>query len=231
MTNMPMPQVTLYAIEEVELFRELYQNIFNNGGPVKLLGMNAACDLLTIEAMKAYAPDVVLIGDRELNETIIDKVNHVRQVCPKSAIIIIFSKYAENCVRIVKIFTTYNKGGLAVFVRQTLEGKEQLTHIITTIAKRNVLFDPLITRMLMSENRNPIFKELTSRELEVLNLVASSYTNQAIAKELFIDVKTVRHHINNIYSKIKAEKEFENRHPRVNLTRLYLENMPEKTPR
>ena len=44
--------------------------------------------------------------------------------------------------------------------------------------------------------------DLTSRELEILQLVLAGYTNRAIAAEIFISEKTVEFHLENIYSKI-----------------------------
>jgi ATP/maltotriose-dependent transcriptional regulator MalT len=43
---------------------------------------------------------------------------------------------------------------------------------------------------------------LTAREVEVLQLVAVGHTNQGIADELFLSVKTVSRHLSNIYTKI-----------------------------
>ena len=44
--------------------------------------------------------------------------------------------------------------------------------------------------------------DLTSRELEVIQLVLAGYTNKAIAAEIFISEKTVEFHLENIYTKI-----------------------------
>ena len=43
---------------------------------------------------------------------------------------------------------------------------------------------------------------LTARELEVLRLIASGRTNAAIARELFLSVKTVDRHVSNIFTKL-----------------------------
>ena len=43
---------------------------------------------------------------------------------------------------------------------------------------------------------------LTSRELEILQLVLAGFTNKAIAAEIFISEKTVEFHLDNIYTKI-----------------------------
>lgn len=46
------------------------------------------------------------------------------------------------------------------------------------------------------------FKELTSRELEVLRLVAESYSNKQTAAELGISIKTVEKHRANLMNKL-----------------------------
>jgi DNA-binding NarL/FixJ family response regulator len=43
---------------------------------------------------------------------------------------------------------------------------------------------------------------LTARELEVLRLIASGRTNAAIARKLFLSVKTVDRHVSNIFDKL-----------------------------
>ncbi len=44
--------------------------------------------------------------------------------------------------------------------------------------------------------------DLTSRELEILQLVLAGYTNKAIAAEIYISEKTVEFHLDNLYTKI-----------------------------
>ena len=69
--------------------------------------------------------------------------------------------------------------------------------------------------------------ELTHRELEILSLMASGYTNSAIAEALYIDIRTVQRHINNMYGKVRAETDVDKRHLRVSAARMYLENTGE----
>ena len=48
------------------------------------------------------------------------------------------------------------------------------------------------------------FPELTSREREVLGLIARGRNNQEIAKHLYLSPKTVRNHISNIFAKLQV---------------------------
>ncbi len=44
--------------------------------------------------------------------------------------------------------------------------------------------------------------DLSARELEVLELVAAGSTNEAIARRLFVSVRTVERHLSNVYAKL-----------------------------
>ena len=44
--------------------------------------------------------------------------------------------------------------------------------------------------------------DLTSREIEILQLVLAGYTNKAIAAEVYISEKTVEFHLDHIYNKV-----------------------------
>lgn len=51
----------------------------------------------------------------------------------------------------------------------------------------------------------PYLSELTPREFEVLDLIATGLNNDEIAEKLFISPKTVRNHINSIFSKLNVK--------------------------
>ena len=82
--------------------------------------------------------------------------------------------------------------------------------IVTDGVKRvldgGVYADPTVAPLLATGTRVPgtdnTPRELSAREVEVLQLVAAGRTNQAIADELFLSVKTVSRHLSNIYTKI-----------------------------
>ena len=48
-------------------------------------------------------------------------------------------------------------------------------------------------------------EELTSREMEILMLMAQGKAHQDIADELFIALKTVKTHVSNIFSKLNVQ--------------------------
>ncbi len=62
--------------------------------------------------------------------------------------------------------------------------------------------DQLDTKPASTPFTNPIVGSLSSREREVMALVAKGCPNQAIAADLYLSEKTVKNHINRIYAKL-----------------------------
>ncbi len=58
-------------------------------------------------------------------------------------------------------------------------------------------------------SKDPSEPRLTSRENEVLVLVAKGYTYKQIADKLFLSVRTVQNHVQNILSKLQLHKRYE----------------------
>jgi DNA-binding NarL/FixJ family response regulator len=48
------------------------------------------------------------------------------------------------------------------------------------------------------------FPELTEREREILGLIAHGRTNEQIAEQLVVSIKTVRNHVSTIFSKLQV---------------------------
>jgi DNA-binding NarL/FixJ family response regulator len=49
-----------------------------------------------------------------------------------------------------------------------------------------------------------VFPELTEREREILQLIGQGRTNEAIAEQLVLSLKTVRNHVANICGKLQV---------------------------
>ena len=73
------------------------------------------------------------------------------------------------------------------------------------VAAGRTVLDPIMVEKLTVQKgipENSPIRDLTRREMEVLSLVAKACTNSTIASILYIQPRTVEHHINSIFSKI-----------------------------
>lgn len=89
-------------------------------------------------------------------------------------------------------------------------GKAEVLHTIQVVASGAAMFGPAIAGRLVhffregsSAGEGP-FPELTEREREVLELIASGESNQVIAGRLHISPRTVGNHISNIFNKLQV---------------------------
>jgi len=87
----------------------------------------------------------------------------------------------------------------------------QILKVLRAVASGEAYFGPEIARRLMSffsapKPASPVeaFPELTSREVEILDLIAQGHTNPKIAARLYVSPNTVRNHISPIFTKLQV---------------------------
>jgi DNA-binding NarL/FixJ family response regulator len=87
---------------------------------------------------------------------------------------------------------------------------EDIVHALSAVGRGEVIFGSDIASQAMSffsapsAGATPAFPQLTTREREVLDLLATGHSNSAIAKTLCLSQKTVRNHISNIFGKLQV---------------------------
>jgi len=99
-------------------------------------------------------------------------------------------------------------GASGYLVKQT--AAQDLVTAIREAKRGNAFFSPAISRRLLEHYRTSVGKppgakkapKLTPRELEVLQLIAEGYANKQIAGELFISIKTVEKHRQQLMHKL-----------------------------
>ncbi len=219
--------VSLYVVEEQEIYRGVYRSILTSSTSIDLLQISANGDNgALINAVSALHPDVVLLSTKKLDIGIVEELEQIRTDYPKTGIVLLLVLYSAHDIELLRQLALKGEGGMALFLKQSLDQIEQLCRAILAVSQGQVILDPaLATFMFAGKPESPFLKQLTARELEILNLLAQGYTNSAIAQALYIDIKTVEHHLNSTYSKLKADPEFGDKHLRVSAARLYLETM------
>ena len=99
-------------------------------------------------------------------------------------------------------------GASGYLIKQT--AANDLLKAIREVQRGNAFFSPAISKRLLEHFRATIGRppgekkapKLTPRELEVLQLIAEGYANKQIAGELFISIKTVEKHRQQLMHKL-----------------------------
>jgi DNA-binding NarL/FixJ family response regulator len=219
--------VSLYVVEEQEIYREIYHGIMSARADIQLLRISENGETgAMMQAVAELHPQVLLLSVKKLDVGIIEELERIRNSCPKMGIVILIIFYSSQDIELLRRLALRGESGMALFLKQSLDTVDQLCRTILAVSQGQVILDPpLATYMFAGKPDCPFLKQLTTRELEILSLLAQGYTNSAIADTLFIDIKTVEHHLNSMYSKLKADPEYNTKHLRVSAARLYLETM------
>jgi len=106
------------------------------------------------------------------------------------------------------------RAGARGYVTKTISGAE-LRDAVRRVAAGDAVFSPRLAGFVLDAfaaapgadvdrpSFDPELDQLTSREREVLRLIARGYTYREVAKELFISVKTVESHVSSVLRKLQ----------------------------
>jgi DNA-binding NarL/FixJ family response regulator len=109
------------------------------------------------------------------------------------------------------VFEAMRAGASGFLVKHTEPA--ELVRAVRVVADGEALLSPSVTRRLVSEfvarakqpsGPSPALAELTSREREVMALVAEGLTNSEIGERLFMSPATARTHVSRILTKLGA---------------------------
>ncbi len=92
------------------------------------------------------------------------------------------------------------------------DSAEEMLKAIRVVHEGGEYYSKQLTDLLLSsilDGKSIMQAKITSRELEVLNLLAEGFTNQEISKKLFLSEHTIISHRKNLISKLQAKNSAE----------------------
>jgi DNA-binding CsgD family transcriptional regulator len=94
-------------------------------------------------------------------------------------------------------------GVMAVHMKHLEAAKEAEVYVTALIGIGTMVIERNVYHVPKQElNMDMLSERLTTREMDVLNLLVQGYSNREIADRLFISIHTVKNHITNIFQKI-----------------------------
>lgn len=160
-----------------------------------------------IELALTTMPEVVLMDLRlptvqgsEATRRIVEDSPHVR--------VLVLSASGEEADVLEAV-----KAGAAGYLLKSSATRE-VVEAVRRVHAGEPVFTPSLAGLVLQEFRrlasaDPAEPSITARENEILKLVAKGYTYREIAEKLFISVKTVQNHVQNILSKLQLNKRYE----------------------
>ncbi len=216
-----MQKTTVLIADDHELMRESLVVLLGREAGVEVAGV-ATDGRSAIAMARSLQPRVAII---DVSLPVINGLQVARQVrldSPRTGIIMLST---HDRGEYLKEFLRDDSAGKAFLLKSTIRSTKDLLRSIEDVIAGRTVLDPAMVTKLTSDDTVRVsgaLKALSPRELQVLGLMAKAYSNKAIADTLFIQPRTVEHHISSVLSKL-AFNGSGDRHGRVFAILTYLE--------
>jgi DNA-binding NarL/FixJ family response regulator len=163
----------------------------------------AATGLEAVELARDLEPDVVLMDLRMPEMDGAEATLAIRAEL-RSTQVLVLTTYADDD----SLFPALQAGARGYLTKDA--SAEEIERAIHAVADGRTHLDPAIQRRLVTAALDqagrvePVPDALTSREVEVLKLIAAGLSNADIAATLVVSAATVKTHVNHIFQKTGA---------------------------
>jgi DNA-binding NarL/FixJ family response regulator len=158
-------------------------------------------------AVATFRPDVVLM---DVRMPVLDGIEATRRLNDDAPPVLALTTFDDD-----EVLAGMLRAGAAGFVLKGVPA-EDLQRAVRTVAEGGSWLDPNVTARVLGVFRasaptsaDPQLETLTTREREVLELIAAGLTNDEIADRLFLGSGTVKTHVNHIFFKLELRNRAE----------------------
>ena len=197
----PARPLRVIIAEDTVLLREGLRRVLGDAG-LDVVGTAGDAQRL-LQLVGALRPDVVLADIRMPPTQTTEGLQAARQIrrrWPGTAVVVV-SQYVET-EQLFELLAD-DPRGVGYVLKERVADIPQFTDAIRRVASGESVIDPeVVARLVARPRRDSPLQTLTERELVVLALMAEGRSNQAIAGQLWISLKTLETHIGNIFAKL-----------------------------
>ena len=148
----------------------------------------------------------------------------LRQANPALSVVVL-SQYVQHAYT-ADLLDSGDGRGVGYLLKDRVADVEEFIAALRRVVTGGTVIDPQVISQLVRRRRDPL-AELSSRELEVLALIAEGKSNAAIARQLVVSEAAVGKHVGNILFKLRLPLT-DDTNRRVLAVLAYLRNDPPK---
>ena len=191
-TTNPSP-IRILLADDHPLLRDGVAGLVADQPDMKLVG-EASNGREAIDQFRKHRPDITLLDLQMPEVNGIDAILAIRGEFPEARIVVL-TTYAGD----TQILRALKGGAQAYLLKSAL--RRELLDTIRAVHKGQRRIPPEVAAQLAEHAADD---QLTSREVEVLRLIAAGKANKLVARDLSITEETVKGHVKSILSKLGA---------------------------
>jgi DNA-binding NarL/FixJ family response regulator len=153
--------------------------------------------------LRAYRPDVAILDiDMPPSRSEDERVLAARSLSATESgvALLMLSQVPDYAVAVLGDRTE----GIGYLLKDRIADVGQFTEAVGRVARGGTAIDPLVVSLLARRARTPDpIDALTSRERQVLALMAQGHSNRSIARELVVSTPAVERHVTSIFAKLE----------------------------
>ncbi len=198
-----MKKITILLTDDHNIVREGVRLLLHTAPDIEVVG-EVDNGRRAVAEVKRLRPDIVLL---DLSMPQLNGVEATRQILKENPTtkVLILSAHSEDYY----VQFAIEAGASGYLIKET--AGIDLLKAIREVAAGNAYFSPLVAKRLLKKcqetflNGGPVkakSTKLTSRQEEVLQLIAEGHSNKQIADKLFLSIKTVEKHRQDLMNRL-----------------------------
>ena len=189
-----MKKLSILIADDHPVVRDGLMGMLESQPDFEVVG-EAADGAQAIKLVEELRPEIVLM---DLRMPQVDGVTAIRAIKSSQAEtqILVLTTYDSDA----DILPAIEAGATGYLLKDS--SREELYGAIRATARGDTVLAPTVAARLVGQMRAPAEERLSSRELEVLQLVAEGASNKDIASRLHISQATVKSHLIHIFGKL-----------------------------
>jgi DNA-binding NarL/FixJ family response regulator len=201
--------IRLVIADDHAIFREGLASILTAEPDFEVLAQASNANE-AVQKAKEFLPDLILL-DIDMPGSGLWAAQVVTEQCPVTKIVMLTaSEDNDHLMEALKI-------GARAYVLKGVAARE-LTHILRSVAAGESYVPPALAASMLKEMSVPsrqekqphdLIDDLTEREREILEGLASGFSNREIAQKTFLSEKTVKHYMTNLLQKLQVRNRVE----------------------
>lgn len=198
-----MDRIRVLIADDHPLFREGLHGLLDSLAETEVVG-EATTGAGAITQAKGLQPDVILMDIKMPGINGIEATREIVAASPHISILMLTMLEDDESV-----FAAMRAGARGYLLKGA--NQAEILRAIRAVTSGEAIFGPNIARRALNffATARPatpprVFPELSERETELLALMAQGRSNQEIAEQLELTLKTVRNHVSNIFSKLQV---------------------------